>query len=786
MTECLICCEEKEIMAVGECEHPYVCLTCTYKLRSLNKNMKCIYCNQELTKIIAISEANQTFEDLNRKGPIHFSHGINYVDEKVKWACYDLESIKCGVKECKKRMTFTNITAYKKHLKEDHRRYLCDLCVEHRTLMIDEHKVYRKEDLDNHYNQGDYDEDDNLIFMHPYCVFCNISYYNEEKFLAHVKQDHMKCHLCTHEDYKNVYYKNYKTLEIHFMMSHYLCIVPECKAKCFVVFKNRGELEKHNVNAHGANPSDYKAMLFTVEKTDHTIKDNEGEDVTPMLLSQWKKAMNKEEAQDNTIGYDKRIQLVDLFEHYINVPTYTIEEEKNLIYEHTHPEKAKGGKQLREEDICYEDVKFTKVEKKHNVNFADFISKVKHIIDNKSEKELVVYTGAYAKSGMIAKELFDKFASIFGPILVYKYFQYYAKTVKIPQKMYELEEFLDRKLQLKPQKNKNIILDVKTWRDFFNKITNEVSANIIARVAKNSASDKKHKVSQGRLVQLLGCIKALTIKEFIKFKYLSNFLKDQESKKNLQRSLVVPVNRSAQMLDRISTEDALIMFLYFNLASMKFEGKTITTSTKLNPNLMKLFLRHYPDVAKRYSVSILSEDEDYEEVEGRYAEMEEADNVKGRRNIKRPEPSLLLATKKDVLVSKEDDHLNLEDKYDFPSLNPPLPKPKPLDAKDSKTKGYSKGWGANATVIYENEAIKKKALNEEFPSLEDKSKPQENILFKMYNKKEDTLEKKFNYKPMAKTEVNEPKPGERNIFSELTTVSSTTGVVPIKKKKKKK
>lgn len=783
MTDCLICCEEKDVMTVGECEHPYVCLVCAYKLRSLNKNVKCIYCNQELHKIIAVNNPDQTYEIMNKKNPVHFSNGIHWVEEKVKWACYDLQSIKCSIKECKKRMNFNNIAAYKKHLKDDHRRYLCDLCVQNRTLMAEEHKIYRKEELDSHYYQGDYDEEDNLIFMHPYCSFCDISYYSEEKFLAHIKQDHIKCHLCTHEDYKNVYYKNYKSLETHFMMSHYMCIVPECKAKCFIVFKTRGEQEKHNVNIHGANAADLKAMLFTVEKVDEAIKDHEGEDMTPMLLSQWKKVLNKEESQDSTIAYDKRIMLVDLFEHYVSVATLSVDEERNIV--HTYNTAGKGQKGAKEADVHFEDVKFSKVEKKQNINFADFITKARQILDAKSESELVMYVETYNKYATNPKELFDKFCLVFGPTLAYKYFQYFSKTVKQPQKTYELDEFLDRKLQLLPAKNKNMLFAIKTWRDFFSKIISEISKNIISRLAKSNASDKSSKVSQGRLVQLLGCIKALTIKEFIKFKYLANFLKDQESKKNLQRALVVPDNRTTQMLDRIGTEDLLVMFLYFNLASSKFEGKIITTNTKLNPNTTKLFLRHYPDVAKQYSISIASEEEDYEEVEGKNAERQTEDEAKVRHSTKKPNANVVLGAKKDVLVNNIENavNLNLDDKYDFPSLAPPLPK-EDKSAKELKTRGFNMGWGANATVIYENEATKKKALNEEFPSLEADSQEKSNILDKMRIKKEDPLEKRFNYKQSSKPDVSEPKPGERNIMAELNKASS--GVIVVKKKKKKK
>ena len=46
--ECLICCEEVNFISVGDCEHKVVCLKCVVKLRSINKNTKCVYCNKDL------------------------------------------------------------------------------------------------------------------------------------------------------------------------------------------------------------------------------------------------------------------------------------------------------------------------------------------------------------------------------------------------------------------------------------------------------------------------------------------------------------------------------------------------------------------------------------------------------------------------------------------------------------------------------------------------------------------------------------------------------------------
>ena len=58
---CTICCEESRYMTVGICEHKMTCLKCTVKLRSINNNTKCVYCNQELKDVIAIDDEEKTY-----------------------------------------------------------------------------------------------------------------------------------------------------------------------------------------------------------------------------------------------------------------------------------------------------------------------------------------------------------------------------------------------------------------------------------------------------------------------------------------------------------------------------------------------------------------------------------------------------------------------------------------------------------------------------------------------------------------------------------------------------
>jgi len=60
----LICCEEVNFITIGFCNHQVVCLKCCLKMRSLQKNIKCIYCNDELSQVAVIDDENIKWEDV--------------------------------------------------------------------------------------------------------------------------------------------------------------------------------------------------------------------------------------------------------------------------------------------------------------------------------------------------------------------------------------------------------------------------------------------------------------------------------------------------------------------------------------------------------------------------------------------------------------------------------------------------------------------------------------------------------------------------------------------------
>lgn len=175
----------------------------------------------------------------------HAGYRVLFRDKEVGTALDALSQIGCWLDNCHEP-SFNSIGFLKKHLKERHNRYLCEVCVENKTALLTEQKLYSQHGLDRHLKHGDHDEDNNLIFFHPHCQFCNKYFYSEDLFARHMAKDHFQCHLCPDQKYR--FYPNYPSLETHFKITHYACINHDCKNKSFIVFKYPAELEIHNVS----------------------------------------------------------------------------------------------------------------------------------------------------------------------------------------------------------------------------------------------------------------------------------------------------------------------------------------------------------------------------------------------------------------------------------------------------------------------------------------------------------------------------------------------------------
>ena len=68
--------------------------------------------------------------------------GILYTNPKIKKALDGLNELTCWVKGCKDEKSFNTIGFLKRHLKEKHNKYLCDVCVDNKTALLKEQKLY--------------------------------------------------------------------------------------------------------------------------------------------------------------------------------------------------------------------------------------------------------------------------------------------------------------------------------------------------------------------------------------------------------------------------------------------------------------------------------------------------------------------------------------------------------------------------------------------------------------------------------------------------------------------
>ena len=73
----------------------------------------------------------------------------------------------------------------------------------------------------------------------------------------HLSKEHYYCNTCP-DTYKFTFYKDYKSLEVHFKMTHYICAEEDCIAKGFIVFKTNSDLLAHKYVEHEKNTTGEK------------------------------------------------------------------------------------------------------------------------------------------------------------------------------------------------------------------------------------------------------------------------------------------------------------------------------------------------------------------------------------------------------------------------------------------------------------------------------------------------------------------------------------------------
>ena len=193
----------------------------------------------------------------------------------------------------------------------------------------------------------------------------------------------------------------------------------------------------------------------------------------------------------------------------------------------------------------------------------------------------------------------------------------------------------------------------------------------------------------------------------------------------------------------ISNKDILLAFLYFNVSCLRLQNKPLNVEKEsINPNLLKLFLRHYGEFAKKNSLDVQSDDEDYvipvikPQNEGEISLSNLTPNIRPppaapkQHKPKKNADSNFNAVGKKVDIFAVDESTqgtikisDLKNKFEFPSLGEEAPK-KPAETQPSKA-GWSKG--GNDFYLYDKGLLSKKEMEEEFPNLDGPPKKPNNL-----------------------------------------------------------
>ena len=805
MTECLICCEEREVMIVGDCDHMMVCLECTYKLRSISKNKTCIYCKKTLEKVVATSDKTITWDRIPLTKLREFEWGIYTIEDKSREDCEQLNRAVCSVPKCK-NPDFSSKNALAKHLQEVHNRKFCNLCLENRALLVSQQPVFREAELSRHLAMGEFDEAGIVVFLHPRCKFCAKHFFNEETFLLHMKTDHLKCEICKSEDQKFVFYDKVDNLAIHLRASHYACNDKACEAKRLIAYATFDELLRHS-ESHSGTKTKKNENLFervsAVKTAEKPISDKEGFDVAPQLLSLQKSTGGN---KTSGISLDKSgFDYLDVMEMLVDSKPKTIEDERDLLdLHHDGPSTPKGKEKTPNPLPTFEEIKFVRAEGPA-CTFKAFEGFLVQLLRREEESSLLKSIAAFQNRKASPADLFDAFAKIFGPVLCYKYFHFYSRTFDDKAKEEQLATELQRRLSKVPFKNQNIISKAKGWKQVFEKVSEEISHNVKRRIDTGSINLKsEYKINPMRLVQLVRSVKTLSLREIVRLKFLSNFVQDSEDKLRLQRSFLIPVEQVQEELSKIGNVDILIMFVYFSIVELLFDPKIqISDNTIVNPNLLKIFMRHFPDLAKARKFDLNSDEEDYEETttkpsiqQAKIAHEQEKAQKSKKWETAQPVSAPKIEIKKKVQVFANDGNtssVNVDNIYDFPELQGASKKPVQAKSASSnatsagwgKSGASAKGWGPEMTLSYQNEIIRRRALEEEFPELGKgpaNDEPQEPKV----SKKEDLFARMYKKSEVPEESIQPAQGGnQRNIFEAMKS-TSTTGIEITKIKSKKK
>ncbi|XP_075035432.1 E3 ubiquitin-protein ligase ZNF598 [Mixophyes fleayi] len=245
---CVLCCLELDVYALGKCDHP-VCYRCSTKMRVLCEQKYCAVCREELDKVVFVKKLAPFLSINTSQMQCERKYDIYYSDGKVFSQYRRLLQHECYL--CPELRPFHAFGDLEQHMRKHHELFSCKLCVKHLKNFTYERTWYTRKDLARHRIHGD--PEDTSHRGHPLCKFCDERYLDNDELLKHLRRDHYFCHFCD-SDGAQEYYSDYTFLREHFAKSHYLCEEGRCSTEQFThAFRSEIDYKAHKTSCHSKN-----------------------------------------------------------------------------------------------------------------------------------------------------------------------------------------------------------------------------------------------------------------------------------------------------------------------------------------------------------------------------------------------------------------------------------------------------------------------------------------------------------------------------------------------------